>query len=456
MSSNGDEHVDRPATTSAVERVTGAAQDVGSVPVAPVDDHELAELFDELPEMVIVLDGDARVRHANRTLLQAMGYRLEDVVGTSMFDYIHPDDLDYNANAWENRQAHPGEVGLVVQGRGRDADGSWRAVAFVARGLSSEGDGEPRMTGLLVSMRELAGRAALDDSPARLRSLIDRTTDLVLLLDADGLLRYANRRLTTGYGHDHDRLVGHPWSTILHPDDRTAAAQGRRDLVAGGDRESARERLRLEDPTGSVSVIEWHGTNHLADPLIRGVIVNGRDVTHLVEMEQQLHRQNERLAYAARHDPLTGLLNRQAFVDAVERAIAEHRTDDGRAEVVVLFCDLDGFTAVNDRGGHEIGDRVLAAVGARLASALAGEDLVARYGGDEFTVLLAGSPDDEQVRAVIDRLRERIAEPIGLDDTTIRLGASIGAARAPFAVADVDALLRDADRDMYVRKRSRR
>ena len=451
MHTSSEDGADPAGPTSAAPGPgSGDAAPAGT---APVGQRELAELFEALPDMIIVLDDQARVRHANRTLLDTLGFRLEDLIGTSMFDYIHPDDLDYNANAWANRQAHPGEVGVIAQGRGRDAQGRWRAVEFVARSLS--GDGDLPMAGLLVSMRELLPGDALTDRPAGLRSLIDRANDLVLLVDGDGLLSFANRRLTTDHGHDHEGLVGQRWTVVLHPDDRDEATDWLRSLVGAGDRATARARLRVEAPDGRISAVEWQATNHLADPLLRGVILNGRDVTHVVEMEQQLQRQNRQLAHAARHDPLTGLLNRQAFVEAVEQAIAERRTSEPGADVVVLFVDLDGFKAVNDADGHEAGDQVLAAIGGRLGEALGDHDLLARHGGDEFTVLLAGSPGPEAVDGVVASLVGRIADPVTLPHGTAQVGASVGVARAPAALADVDALLRDADRAMYGQKRRR-
>ena len=84
----------------------------------------VAHLFDRLPEMVVVMAPDGSISLVNQRLLDTMGYRADEVLGTNIFDYVHPDDLDYMAWSWEQRQTHPGETGILVQARGRDADGS--------------------------------------------------------------------------------------------------------------------------------------------------------------------------------------------------------------------------------------------------------------------------------------------------------------------------------------------
>jgi diguanylate cyclase (GGDEF)-like protein len=157
------------------------------------------------------------------------------------------------------------------------------------------------------------------------------------------------------------------------------------------------------------------------------------------------------LAHRATHDPLTGLPNRGAFVEHVEAAL-ERRVGraGGSGHVAVLFVDVDDFKLVNDSLGHGAGDRLLEAVARRLTTALRPQDVVARFGGDEFTILVADVAGEDEARAVAARLADALRPPIELDGATHFVTASVGLAVAGADHAeDADLLLQHADAAMY-------
>ncbi len=165
------------------------------------------------------------------------------------------------------------------------------------------------------------------------------------------------------------------------------------------------------------------------------------------------------LTHQAYHDALTGLANRAQFRDRVGRALAAAVAAGNPGRVAVLVLDLDGFKTVNDSLGHAAGDRLLVEVGSRLRNATRGSDTVARLGGDEFAVLLERVRDDGDATIVAERIIAALGAPVPLEGATVGhafVGASVGVARraalaevAGGEVADVDALLRDADVAMY-------
>jgi diguanylate cyclase (GGDEF)-like protein len=169
---------------------------------------------------------------------------------------------------------------------------------------------------------------------------------------------------------------------------------------------------------------------------------------HNVAERQRLE---SRLHHQAFHDPLTGLANRALFVDRIEHALS--RTQRDLTQLAVLFIDLDGFKTINDTLGHASGDTVLVEMSRRLSAGRRTTDTVARLGGDEFAVLLE-EVDPDNAERVADQLCAALSAPIILGEEHVRLGASIGVARAGALTDNPHALLREADLAMYLAKRA--
>lgn len=150
-------------------------------------------------------------------------------------------------------------------------------------------------------------------------------------------------------------------------------------------------------------------------------------------------------------DPLTGLTNRASFDRSLDLAIAHAARTHSPA--AVLFMDLDGFKAVNDQRGHAVGDVLLREVAARIMTCVREDDLLARYGGDEFVVLLEQLTDPEVVHAVASRVIEALSRSFAVDGLTVRLSVSIGVALFPDHGESADELLACADSAMYEAKR---
>jgi diguanylate cyclase (GGDEF)-like protein len=166
----------------------------------------------------------------------------------------------------------------------------------------------------------------------------------------------------------------------------------------------------------------------------------------------QLRRDAEELAHRALHDALTELPNRVLLADRLEVALA--RLSRSPTRLAVTFLDLDGFKQINDRCGHEIGDRVLMTVADRLRRVLRPSDTLARFGGDEFTVLSEDLADERAATEIADRLARAVGEPVALDNgSDMRLRASIGIALAAGPDDSPETLIREADVAMYRAKR---
>jgi diguanylate cyclase (GGDEF)-like protein len=159
----------------------------------------------------------------------------------------------------------------------------------------------------------------------------------------------------------------------------------------------------------------------------------------------------DQITHQALHDQLTGLANRSQFTSDLRAAV--HNAAEGSGRVTLFYIDLNRFKPVNDEFGHETGDALLVAVGARLAACTRKTDTVARLGGDEFSVLIRSGSSPSVVDAVAERLAGAFAEPFRVEGHQLSVGASIGRATFPLDADGAESLLRRGDAEMFAAKR---
>lgn len=164
------------------------------------------------------------------------------------------------------------------------------------------------------------------------------------------------------------------------------------------------------------------------------------DISRLKTHEAELHQ-------IAHYDVLTGVPNRRLLADRLGQAIA--RALRSGKPLAVCYLDLDGFKPINDRYGHAAGDHLLVEIAERLKGVLRTDDTLARLGGDEFVMLLTDLAQTEEARHVLDRVLAAVSAPVLIEDTLVRISASIGVTIFPADEADADTLLRHADQAMY-------
>jgi diguanylate cyclase (GGDEF)-like protein/PAS domain S-box-containing protein len=230
------------------------------------------------------------------------------------------------------------------------------------------------------------------------------------------------------------------WDRILHPDDADRVVSNEAECARSGEKLVQEYRLRSADGRDvwirdEMTVVFDRQTG--SDPLFYGVFL---DVSDRKRMESEL----ERLAL---YDALTGLPNRALFADRLTHVLARRGRETATA---VYFLDLDRFKRINDSLGHAAGDEVLREVAQRLRGVLRPEDTVARFGGDEFTVLCESVGGVLEAVAIADRLQRPLRNPLLAGGAELRLSASIGVALVePGEEAEAQHLIEDADAAMY-------
>ncbi len=284
-------------------------------------------------------------------------------------------------------------------------------------------------------------------SEAQFRSLIQNTSDIILVVDADLHITYQTPSVRTVLGYEPEQVVGRPVLDLVTSLDTAPASVllrrvGSRPVRGRAAPVEPDDVWRLVDASGRQRAFEVTCSNLLKDPSVRGLVLTLHDITERRALE-------ERLKHLAFHDSLTQLPNRALFLDRVEQALA--RQGRHRERLAVMLIDLDDFKLINDTRGHAAGDGLLIKVSERIARALRPEDTCARLGGDEFAVLVEGLTTDEETGQLVERLLTSLRTPYGVGDDELTVRASIGLSTSDYG-ADAAELLIQADLAMYAAK----
>ena len=284
-------------------------------------------------------------------------------------------------------------------------------------------DANGAVAGVVGIVYDVTERKRAEEENERLAAFPRETPNPVLECDADGRVVYANPAAT--------RLAAELGTRV----EAALPGPGHADLVRGALASGATVR-GVEVPVEG-RVLSWSYHPHRALGVVH---LFAEDVTARRAME-------ERLRHEALHDPLTGLPNRRLLMERLCAALDRGRRRGGGT--ALLFLDLDRFKLVNDSLGHPVGDRLLVAVADRLRDSVRPADTVARFGGDEFAVLLDGAAGADAARRAAEAIQRALAAPVGLDGLEIYTSASIGIAVSGAQADGPEALLRGADVAMY-------
>jgi diguanylate cyclase (GGDEF)-like protein/PAS domain S-box-containing protein len=390
-------------------------------------------LINQTADVIMTIDPDLRLTWVSGNVTELLGYSPDELVGVATLDLVHPDDIGTVADRLaamldEGFQRDP----LLV--RARHKDGSWHPIEGAASNLlDDEGVGA-----LVVTMRDVAGRIERERERERLIKLVQGTTDVVVVIDAEFGLQWANQAATEFFGlDDGDRstvrflqLMSEPARSVLGEEILPALEEsghwsGEMEFVVEGERV----------PTSAVVTAEVDDEGDL-----REISIVARDIRERIAFEHELRHQ-------ATHDPLTGLPNRVLLADRLEVALA--RSARLATGVAVLFCDVDHFKRVNDRFGHRAGDRLLREVAERLTGLLRPFDTVGRLGGDEFVLVCTDLKTVGDAARIARRISRALQEPIVVDHDQVSITLSVGIAYSEGPLDDPEALVRDADAALY-------
>ncbi len=411
-------------------------------------EERLSITLDAIGDAVLVTDPQGLITRLNPVAEQLTGWRQEEALGRPVLEVFHI----VNAETREPAEHPVGRVlreGIVVGLANHTTliarDGTEYQIADSAAPIR---DAHGQIIGVIMVFQDVTERYALESAmrqmQERLQAILESLPDLCLVLDGDGRYLEVLGGPTALLSRAPEELIGRRVQDVLPPEEAIPILRTIEEALDTG--VTQRLEYTLETPGG---VRHFEGS---AAP-IRGaeppaVVWLARDITERKRAEEQLH-------HLARYDPLTGLANRTLTSARIQQALARNRRRGHFG--ALMFIDIDRFKHINDSLGHQVGDLLLTRVAEILRSQLRGEDLAARFGGDEFIVVLEDLGADriaatQRAEAVAEKLRQACAEPITLDDQVQQITLSIGIVLFPENGSDVEELLKRADIAMYKAK----
>jgi diguanylate cyclase (GGDEF)-like protein/PAS domain S-box-containing protein len=425
------------------------------------------DALEQLTDFVVVMDPSGTIMWVNPFVEQLLGFENDEGIGSSIADFVHPDDLGRAAEVMTLMAGD--QLGVPITPavyRIRARDGGWTPVELNA--TVHEGPADQQV---VIVVGRYSGDRALQDEILELLIAGSSPSQVIDLVPQFGSWRHPEDHYAVIYTADDGELVAigtpasveltdlderdAPWTIAATKDVEVVMATA--DLPAtlrhGATRAglSAVWAIPVEDPlhTQPAVIVAWSREGAGTPEVHRYAL---QTMARSLKLILQWRQQVTSLRLAARRDPLTGLPNRTSFFEVLD-GLQEAATGD---MIGVLYVDLDGFKSVNDAFGHLVGDDVLVEAAQRIAQVLRPSDTVARLGGDEFAVLCEELGGDDDAGAIAERIVDSFAEPFLINEHEVHLGASVGIATVRASELDGEVLLDSADQALYEAKNAGR
>ena len=394
--------------------------------------HDIVGIMDD---PVLLIDPDTGgLLYANQNALQIYGLSFEDTPLIA-FDSLSSGIPPYTPEEIQVKlaKATGGDI-QVFEWMLKNRDGE---LFYANIRLQSIALRDMRLVAAFI--KDITKEKRLEEQLAFLSLVVENTTEGIIISGIDGQIKMVNPAAKEITGYTEHELLNQNILTLCTPNQKPATYK----MIEKSLHRKGRWR-------GEIMNQRKNGSQYTALLSITTIKDSNDQKTHLISVFHditEIKRSQERIQHQAQHDTLTGLLNRSFFSCHLTHTLIQANLHKNK--VSVLFIDLDNFKRINDSLGHDIGDQLLQIVAKRLTACVREEDTVARFGGDEFTIILNQVDKEDRVNKVAQRILDALSEPITIKENKLQIGASIGITFYPADGKDPATLIRNADMAMY-------
>jgi diguanylate cyclase (GGDEF)-like protein/PAS domain S-box-containing protein len=393
-------------------------------------------LAENASDVVYETNMAGQITWVSPSVLPSLGWEPALLLGTMAIDLVHEGDLDWVMRTRAEVYSGIDKSGLIA--RFKRIDGSVRHMSVSARAIH---DADNAVTGAVVGLHDVTAEVLMQNriqrSERMFRTAMVGAPQGMAIANAQDLITDVNPALETILGAEKVAILGLKLSAFVVPADPPVPSCAERLIESGESRIAQHERqlVRVDAPPAWIE----HSVSAIRDDDGTPMLF----IHHVVDVTQRRLHEDD-LDFRAQHDRLTGLLNRDGLLTRLSDRMPVH----GRTTLALLYCDLDNLKPINDQYGHAAGDALLGEVARRIESGLRRGDMVARFGGDEFVVVLDRLTSEEDALAVADKICQVAQGPVSFDGTDLPASVSMGLAIAEPG-EPVESLLRRADGALY-------
>jgi len=414
------------------------AVDLTQQQVLQRSEERFGALIDNSSDIVLVLREDLSCSYISPVAVRLLGYPQLSYTEFDLLALVHRDD---RASALSLLQRSRQSSTETIEVRIRHFAGTYAWFEIGGTDLTQD----PSINGLVINAREIGDRKMAEErllhSEARFKALVQNSTDLVIVLDPCGSIRYASPSVESVVQLPAEKIQGQLMQDVFS--ENTLPLDALFDpLQPVHGWSSAGIEFGFRTSAGVWRILETTLTDLRNEPAVGGLVLNARDITERKQMDDLLLHQ-------ATHDELTGLPNRRKLLDVLAQTLARN---SGTTTVAALLVDIDDFKDINDSLGHAYGDRLLVAIATRMTDLVETGDVVARIGGDEFVVALERGHGEKQIADVCERILASLSAPFIIEGRELSITASAGLAFDHERSSSAEVLLRNSDTAMYKAK----